>query len=716
MKIKKLFPLVAFFLYSLGVIGQSEKIELIKEIIPGSDYSTFDDYAVLESKSLMIFTANDDEIGSELWVCDGTSEGTHLLKDINTVDYNGEKLGSDPEYYYVMGDCVYFRADDGIHGIELWRTDGTEEGTEMVADVYPDGMGGLSIDPNFREYKNELYFCARSSLAVGYELWKTNGTPEGTILVKDINTTEQYSSFPKDLVVYNDQLYFVAEYPENHTNIFVTDGTTEGTQLFFDINPGNSGQTGELTVCNNLIFFKGYTADLGLELYRTNGFSEGTFMLKNISTEGDGVNHSEEMISYNNELYFKGSSIEYGDELWKSDGSSDGTVQVKDINPEYGSYALSSSPIDFEVFDGKLFFRAYDSDNNNNLWLSDGTEEGTIVYTDLNNTKLLAPRTLTVCNNRLYLVADHEGSAKLASLNSSVNSEIEFIYGDNFTYNSTCSFMQLMNVNNNLYFHARLEADKGYELYKLVENKESLISLSETEITIIKDDVFQLNVDVDPVGENDVIVWESLDDEIATVNENGLVNAVYGGQTQIIAILQGTDNTDTCIVNVRMPVEDVILTPDHVNLSVGETKLLTAIVMPVLFLVDASVSWKSLNENIVTVNNGLITAIADGETEIVVTTVSGEFTDTCKVTVSSPNGIDDVENINIKVYPNPADNFINIEGINPDSKIEIVGLDGQLYITSLNDLFIEVSSLKPGVYIMKMISCNKIYTQKFIKK
>lgn len=715
MKIKKLFPIVAFFLYSLGAIGQIEKIELIKEIIPGPDYSTFDDFAVLESKSLMIFSANDDEIGSELWVCDGTSEGTHLLKDINTIDYDGEKLGSDPEYFYAMGNYVYFRANDGIHGIELWRTDGTEEGTEMLADVYPEGMGGLSVGPNFCEYKNELYFCARRSLSEGYELWKTNGTAEGTVLVKDINTTEQYSSFPKDMVVYNDLLYFVAEYPGNHPNIFVTDGTADGTQLFYDINPDNSGQTGELTVCNNLIFFKGYTADLGLELYRTNGTAEGTFMLKDINNEGDGVNYSEEMISYNNELYFKGSSIEYGAELWKSDGSSEGTVQVKDINPEFGSYALSSSPIDFEVFDGKLFFRASDSDYNNKLWVSNGTEEGTVKYTDINNNELSAPRTLTVCNNRLYLVADHEETAKLASI-SSVNSEIQFIYGDDFTYNSTCSFMQLMDVNNNLYFHARLESDKGYELYKLVENTDRLISISETEITIIKDEVFQLNVDVDPVGENDVIVWESLNDDIVTVTDDGLVTAIYGGQTKIIAILQGTDKADTCIVNVKMPVEDVILTPDQVNLSVGETKLATAIVMPGFFLVDASVSWKSMNENVATVNNGLIIAIGGGETEIVVTTVSGGFTDTCKVTVSNPNGIDDFESIRIKVYPNPADNFINIEGTNPDSKIEIIGLDGQLYITSLNNQFIEVSYLKPGIYIVKIISNNMIYTHKFIKK
>ena len=333
------------------------------------------------------------------------------------------------------------------------------------------------------------------------------------------------------------------------------------------------------------------------------------------------------------------------------------------------------------------------------------------------------------------------------------------------------------------------------------QNFDKAISVSDEEITLLKDETRQLSASVEPTSSGDVIVWESLNNDIATVSDDGLVTAIYGGQTEIIASLQGTDIADTCTVTIMLPVEDVILTPENVNISIGETEILHAVIMPLLYVVDNTVSWKTLDETIATVstsgllsaigggttkiivttnsggftdtcivnvklpiedviltpeeltlsvgedeilyakvmpsffvedssltwksidNNiasiskeGLLTAVAIGETKIIVTTNSGEFTDTCNVTVSGANAINNFRTDNITVYPNPANNYLKIKGIETDFKIEIIGVDGKVYLNSYNKKSIDISDLKSGIYILKIYSDNNIIIHKFIKQ
>lgn len=136
---------------------------------------------------------------------DGTSAGTILLRDI--VPGAEDSMSPTTDNGLQIGATIYFTAAGLDGGTELWKTDGTSGGTVLVRDIR---AGSGSSDPrSFADLGNHLFFAADDGVH-GRELWTSDGTSSGTRLVGDIYPGSA-SSEPQYLTNSNGTLYFSAD-------------------------------------------------------------------------------------------------------------------------------------------------------------------------------------------------------------------------------------------------------------------------------------------------------------------------------------------------------------------------------------------------------------------------------------------------------------------------------------------------------------------------
>lgn len=308
--------------------------------------------------------------GVELWKTDGTDAGTTLVKDINTTTVSAGS--SSPSSLANINGTLYFAANDGVNGIEPWTSDGTDPGTTMLKDINP-AAGANSSPSQFSLVNGTVYFSA-SDGTNGSEPWKTDGTSAGTQMLADINPGSANSG-PGPFMNANGVLVFPASdtaAPTPHgSELWTSDGTAAGTVLLKDINPGTASSSISFPLkVGNLVFFAATTAANGQELWRTDGTAAGTFLTKDIYP---GVNQgvtsfNATSIDFNGTLYFTGiddlGGFNANREVWKSDGTTAGTVQVYDLVPG-GS---GSFPTGYANVNGRLFFQASTSATGNELY------------------------------------------------------------------------------------------------------------------------------------------------------------------------------------------------------------------------------------------------------------------------------------------------------------------------------------------------------------
>lgn len=363
--------------------GTAPGTVLVKDIRPGTLSSSPGGFVALGTA--LLFNASDGTTGTELWRSDGTEAGTQLVKDIqpglnSAVDNTATRRR-------VVGSTLYFAADDGVHGRELWKSDGTGANTTLVADVF---AGSGASDPDgLVELNGTLYFRAASDTG-GSELWKSNGSPGGTSQVIDLfpglGSGMSTASLPGASA---DAIYFAGDDGTGSGyELWKSDGTAGGTELVADISAGPAnglsspypssepGASIDQAEWGDRIFFAGDDGTHGLELWVTNGTSAGTSLFLDISP-GAASSSPRQFQKAGNRLYFFADDGTHGVELWKSDGTVGGTAMVADLGivppppPSAGVFNRGRTTL---ALNGKLLFV-----ESTKLWASDGTAAGTVV-------------------------------------------------------------------------------------------------------------------------------------------------------------------------------------------------------------------------------------------------------------------------------------------------------------------------------------------------
>ncbi|HBC56479.1 MAG TPA: hypothetical protein DCZ03_04870, partial [Gammaproteobacteria bacterium] len=344
---------------------------------------------LIAANNFIYFTAYDYLYGEELWKTDGTVEGTSMVKDVLT----GVE-SSNPFLFTTKGDSLYFAATDADRGYNLWITDGTAVGTILLQKIWTGENTVLMLDSKSKPFamlNSELYFSSNGGES-GWELWKSDGTPAGTSLVKDINTGS-LDSFPYWMTTMGDDLYFTAKESNTGTELWKSDGSTEGTSLVKDIRPGSEssspsiiGTTGfEIYIDSNIWADDG---NIESSLWKSDGTEAGTTYVKSVRAfrgmdPFTSIPTEYEYTVMGNILYFSGNDSIHGVELWRSDGTDEGTFLVKDITP-IEPYTIQSVPTQLTTIGHNFYFIVNDGMYGEELWKSDGTESGTQMVTDLN--------------------------------------------------------------------------------------------------------------------------------------------------------------------------------------------------------------------------------------------------------------------------------------------------------------------------------------------
>jgi ELWxxDGT repeat protein len=245
-----------------------------------------------------------------------------LLKDIMT---DPSPLGSEPTNILQVGGTTFFTATSATQGIELWKTNGTAAGTVLVKDIV--AGDGSSYPSDLTNVNGTLFFKA-----VG-QIWKSDGTTNGTVQVTNFNTGFFGGTSVSRFHNFNGTLTFVASNDEHGEELWKSNGTAAGTMLLKDIRPGTgSSRPRALTTIGGTLFFTANDGTSGYELWKSNGTSTGTVIVKDIQT-GSSSSSPSYFSNVNGTLFFTANDGTNGRELWRSNGISSGTVLVKDIRP-----------------------------------------------------------------------------------------------------------------------------------------------------------------------------------------------------------------------------------------------------------------------------------------------------------------------------------------------------------------------------------------------
>ena len=550
------------------------------------------------------------------------AQTAYLVKDINMGNAASDIINPTE-----VNGILYFIATDGVHGIELWKSDGTSNGTVLVKILKSDAGG--SYNGVLMNVNGVLLFNG-----IDNKLWKSDGTDAGTGMLKDITLDLLALSDGKFV---NNTFYFVADDGIHGSELWKTDGTASNTVLVKDIDLGiESAFPSDFCNVNGTLFFNANDGGVGYELWTTDGSETGTKLVRDINP--DAPSSYPKGINFNGIYLFTADDGQIGRELWKSDGTAAGTVLVKDIVTGFEG----SDPDDYFKINGIVFFSLLvGTGQTSYLWRTDGTEAGTFALTNAPFTRASMTSFTDYNGSLIFRNIDTEEIWKSDGTNAGT------VMVKNIGYDGNPK--DFINVNGLLYFRGD-DGSHGTELMK---------SDGTTAGTTMVKDIQPGSIGSYPNG---------------IINANGTLffaadNGIVGEE------IWSSDKTDTGTALVT----DINLGANH-----------------------------SFPQQFIITNRTLFFTADDGTHGRELWAVKFEV------------GIDPLSRASFQIFPNPAMDYIvvNSGNMNPNS-IEIMNSEGKIMQTIPADGFltrINLKTLQPGIYFLRVATDAGVNVRKFVKE
>jgi ELWxxDGT repeat protein len=388
--------------------GTSGAVVMLKDINPGAASSYAWGFTALDGVVYFIVRDAADSSINDLWRTQGSAETTSLVKQFTRIDQQSNLIG-----VYVLGvwnNRLVINGFDPLHGQELWSSDGTPAGTQLMLDVntHPKGsdfQGGTFLN-------GELIFSVAETGAP-FGLWRSDGTPIGSTRLASIPKVDYFKnsygySSPTSAVLGN-FVYFTSPTGQNDsTTIWRTDGTPAGTEQFTDLTSQwqNTWVTSMASDGNFLYLSMGHYVSTGL--WRTNGKPGGTLRIGN---QPDGT-----LATLNQRVIFSYEK-DSDTQLWRSTAS--GGVE------QFATLPYGNRISEYEVHAGQLFFTTGEIYNGAScpVYRTDGETVEEIKAAG-SSSPLNKIQGLDFVGDTLYISGTHDGVAGLWKLASGANEAV----------------------------------------------------------------------------------------------------------------------------------------------------------------------------------------------------------------------------------------------------------------------------------------------------
>ncbi|WP_347173229.1 ELWxxDGT repeat protein [Polaribacter uvawellassae] len=768
---------------------------MLKDIAAGVNSSSINNLTV--NGNYFIFTANDGVNGNELWKTDGTLAGTSMLKDItpgaNSTNFSGSLIFN--------ATTTFIIAETTTSGREIWKTDGTTAGTVLLKDINPGVDSGITQFSNIKPllHNGNVYFDANDGVN-GNELWTTDGTTVGTKMVKNINTNnsvENGNGIFGGIYLVNNKVVFEAFDTSKNKELWVTDGTEAGTVILKDINPGKGwgASLGDAAAINNHLLFNGSNGNNGFELWTTDGTEMGTVMLKNLNDAPEGSNPQNLTVALN-KLYIKADSTNFANSrLLTTDGTLAGTnwvvdntkgtvnnptaiVEFKDkvflsssdFSNDYGIFYTDSqnkktfvkkiNPTGYSGINqfyhfkatNELIFSADDGVNGKELWKTDGTEAGTVLVKDIiAGADGSNPYNFFEFNNEIYFTTvltqgfvNRTYKSTLWKTDGTTAGTIKLKEFDFINYSFTPNFTE---YKNKVFFTAY---DMSLGAIYLWETDGTVAGTKATDISassprnliVIGDNLFYAGTNFDEGQE----MWK-YDGTTASLFKSFVSggNSGYYPYSNFTSLVKGnyyflvSDNG----VNALWKTNGTLAGTSKVIENFSYIKEFVAAGDILYFVMDDSENgielWKSdgtqagtsMVQDLYPGSDNFGNKYSSNPSELTIFGNDLYFAATSSVNgrelFKLNNAVLDVENhsleaVNLKIdlYPNPATNNITVSlknNVSIDRVILYNLLGKQVFQKNNNNtslININISNISSGIYIVKVISGKNTFTNKLI--